>query len=73
MTVRFSSLRDVREFVGLATLQPYEVMVHDGDRLVSAKCFMEMFTINFAEPLDIEVEGKENETAFARAAGKFLV
>ena len=73
MTVRFESLRDVKEFVGLATLQPYVVQVQDGDRLVNAKSFMEMFTINFTQPLMVEVAGKDNEAAFDRAAKKFLV
>lgn len=72
MTVQFASLNDVKEFVGLATLQPYSVEVHDGDRLVNAKSFMEMFTINFTDPLLVEVGGKENEANFAHAAKKFL-
>ena len=72
MTVHFDSLGDVREFVGLATLQPYAVQVLDGDRTVNAKSFMEMFTINFTQPLQVEVAGADNEAAFARAAKKFL-
>ena len=73
MTVRFSSLSDIREFVGLASLQPYMVEVHDGDRRVNAKSFMEMFTIDFTHPLLVDVCGKENEIAFAGAAKKFIV
>ena len=73
MTVRFESLSDVREFVGLATLQPYAVQVHDGDRMVNAKSFMEMFTINLTRPLLVEVADKANEADFARAAKKFLI
>lgn len=73
MTVQFASLSDVREFVGLATLQPYEVQVRDGDRRVDAKCFMEMFTLDFTAPLNVEISGEENESAFASAAKKFLV
>lgn len=72
MTVHFDSLADVREFVGLATLQPYAVQVLDGDRMVNAKSFMEMFTINFTQPLQVEIAGADNEAAFARAAKKFL-
>ena len=73
MTVQFASLSDVREFVGLATLQPYEVQVRDGDRCVDAKCFMEMFTLDFTSPLDVEISGEESENSFASAAKKFLV
>lgn len=72
MTVCFSSLNDVREFVGLATLRPYPVEVLDGDRTVNAKSFMEMFTINFTAPLAVSVGNAANEADFQRAAGKFL-
>ena len=72
MTVHSDSLGDVREFVGLATLQPYAVQVLDGDRTVNAKSFMEMFTINFTRPLQVEIAGADNEAAFARVAKKFL-
>lgn len=70
MTVRFASLGDIREFVGLATLQPYNVMVLDGNRTVNAKSFMEMFTIDFAHPLRVDVG--ENESVFAPVAKKFI-
>lgn len=73
MTVRFASLNDVREFVGIATLQPYAVQLQDGDRTVNAKSFMEMFTLDFTHPLLVAVGGTENEALFARAAGKFMI
>ena len=53
MIVRFASVSDVREFVGLATLQPYAIDVVDGEHVVSAKNFMELFTINFTHPLHL--------------------
>ena len=70
MTVRFASLRDIREFVSMATLQPYNVMVLDGDRAVNAKSFMEMFTRDFAHPL--HVDAGENADRFALVAKKFI-
>ena len=36
MTVRFTSVRDIREFVGLATLQSFPVHVADGDGSTAA-------------------------------------
>ncbi len=72
MTVRFSSLNDIKEFVGLATLQPYPVQLLDGERTVNAKSFMEMFTLNFAQPLRVALENEENAVCFARCAKKFL-
>ena len=55
MIVRFASVSDVREFVGLATLQPYAIDVVDGEHVVSAKNFMELFTINFTHPLQVQI------------------
>lgn len=72
MTVRLSSLGDVREFVSLATLQNYQIQVVDGDHKVNAKSFMEMFTLDFSHPLAVAIEGG-NEDHFVRIARKFLV
>lgn len=72
MTVHFTSVNDVREFVSLATLQPYCVEVRDGDHTVNAKSFMEMFTLDFSKALLVNVESSEHEAQFAHAAKKFL-
>lgn len=72
MTVRFASLNDVKEFVGLATLQPFNVQVQDGSHTVNAKSFMEMFTLEFSSPLRVNVDGTENEVHFSQVARKFL-
>ena len=73
MTVRFESLNDIREFVGLASLQPFKVEIHDGERTVNAKSFMEMFTIDFTNPLLVNVKGEDNESTFAGACKKFIL
>lgn len=73
MKIQFASLSDVQEFVGLASLQPYTVQVQDRDRTVNAKSFMEMFTLDFSEPLSVSVNGDGNEALFASAAKKFIV
>lgn len=72
MTVRFSSLGDVREFVSLATLQSYEIQVVDGEHVVNAKSFMEMFTLDFTRPLAVSIESG-HESHFAHIARNFLV
>ena len=73
MIVRFASVSDVREFVGLATLQPYAIDVVDGEHVVSAKNFMELFTINFTHPLQVQIADSRNEAHFAKAAARFVV
>ena len=73
MIVRFASVSDVREFVGLATLQPYAIDVVDGEHVVSAKNFMELFTIYFTHPLQVQIADSRNEAHFAKAAARFVV
>ena len=71
MTIRLASVSDVREFVSLATTQPYLVLVEDGDRSVNAKSFMEMFTLNLSEPLRLNI-AEEHQERFRLAAEKFI-
>ena len=71
MTVHLASVSDVREFVSLATTQPYRVFVEDGDRSVNAKSFMEMFTLDYSEPLRLKI-AEENQENFRIAARKFI-
>ena len=72
MTVQLSSVQDVREFVGLATLQPFPVMVEADGRKVNANSFMEMCTLDYRRPLQIDIQNPENEKTFAQAAKKFI-
>lgn len=71
MTVHLASVSDVREFVSLATTQPYRVFVEAGDRSVNAKSFMEMFTLDYSEPLRLKI-AEENQETFRIAAKKFI-
>lgn len=72
MTIRFSSLHDIKDFVGIVTSQPYAVRVDDGEHCVNARSFMEMCTLNFQKPLRIETDAPENEASLARIATKFI-
>ncbi|MBR4308413.1 MAG: hypothetical protein IKT58_02335 [Oscillospiraceae bacterium] len=71
MTIQLASVKDVREFVSLATIQPYPILVEDGERTVNATSFMEMFTLDLSAPLRLKIE-KENEEHFRAAARGFL-
>ena len=72
MTVRFSSVQDVREFAGLASLQSFPVLVEADCRKVDANSFMEMCTLDFRKPLQVDIQDPENERKFAQAAQKFI-
>lgn len=73
MTVQFSSLNEIKEFVGLASLQPYGIYLHTDGGVVNAKCFMQMCTVDFTNPLELAVSGTENEKRFLKMAKKFIV
>lgn len=72
MTVHFSCVNDVREFVSLATVQGFPIFVEDGKQIVDAKSFMEMFTLDFSAPLQLRVD-EEHRESFCSAAEKFLL
>lgn len=72
MNIHFASVNDVKEFVGLATLQPFCVQVIDGDHAVNGKSFMEMFTLDLTNDLAVQVDNAADEAEFAQAAKKFL-
>ena len=74
MTVQFHSLRDIREFVGLATLQSYPIHVADAaGATADAKCFMEMFTVEFTQPLTLLIGADADAGPFLRGAARFLI
>ena len=66
MTVRFSSVQDVREFAGLASLQSFPVLVEADGRQVNANSFMEMCTLAFRKPLQVDIQDPENEKNLPR-------
>ena len=46
-TVSIRSFQDVKDFVSLATIQPFRVLVGNGRQWVNAKSFMGMFSLDF--------------------------
>ena len=60
-TVRFRSLRDVQDFVALASKQKVKLLV-GGDRFqVNATSFMGIFALNCRKPLRVSVDCTEEE------------
>ena len=72
MTVRLASVLDIKEFVSIATVQPFEIMVRDGEHCVNAKSFMEMCTLDFSKPLVLDVGNAENERRLADLARNYI-
>lgn len=71
--IRLSTVEDVRNFVCVATVQPFEVFVGTERQTVSAKSFMGIFSLNLRETLRVCMECSEEEfMAFRGEASPFL-
>ena len=75
--VRLRSVQDVQDFVALATEQPFPVFVGNpssNGHKVDAKCFMEMFCLDFTRPLIASAQcGEDAFERLRKAADRFLV
>jgi len=60
-TVEFHSLRDVQDFVSLASSIPHKLLVGNERFQVHATSFMGMFALNCRKPQKVSVECSEEE------------
>mgnify|MGYP003300356105 CR=1 FL=1 len=68
------SFEDVQEFVELATVQPFRILVGNDRTRVNAKSFMGLFSLDFSTPVQIRADCTEEQCElFKKAASKFLV
>ena len=56
-----STFRQVQDFVALAMVQPFEVLVGNEKQQVNGKSFMGMFTLDHHKPLRVSVRCSEEE------------
>ena len=67
------SFRQVQDFVSLAMVQPFEVLVGNEKQMVNGKSFMGMFTLNFKKPLRVTVKCTDEEFGkFKKQASEIL-
>ena len=67
------SVRDVEEFVKLATAQPFPVYLNDGSHRINGKSFMEMFCLTLTLPLNVTADcTKEELEAFRSSVAEYL-
>ncbi len=72
-TVQLHSVKDVQEFVGLATTTGFPVLVNDGRHEVNGNSFMEMFCLDCSHSLTISCQCDEAQLeAFRTASQRFL-
>lgn len=55
------SFRQVQDFVALAMVQPFEVLVGNDKQMVNGKSFMGMFTLDYKRPLWVSVKCTDEE------------
>ena len=72
--VRLQSVQDVQEFVSLSTARSFPVIIRDACGKVNGKSFMEMFCLDFNQPLRVVAQCSEEELdALRRDVDRFLV
>lgn len=64
--IRLRSVKDVHDFVALATTQPYPITVRDSHNQINGKSFMEMFCLDFTGPLNVHADCSETEASTFR-------
>jgi predicted DNA-binding protein (MmcQ/YjbR family) len=53
------SFRQIQDFVSLAMVQPFEVLVGNEKQQVNGKSFIGMFSLDFRKPLYVSVKCSE--------------
>ena len=72
--IELHSFGEVQDFVEVATVQPFRVVVGNGRSLVNAKSFMGMFSLDFTTPVQVRADcSREQCDSFKEAAARFLV
>lgn len=60
-SIEIHSFQEVRDFVSLATVQPFPVLVGNDQKRVNGKSFMGMFSLDYSEPLLVRVDCQEDD------------
>ena len=71
--IQICSSRQVKEFVTLAMIQPFEVLVCNDRQQVNGKNFMGMFSLDLRQPLQVQVRCDEDSFCrFRQKANELL-
>ena len=54
--ISLRSFQDVQEFISLATVQPFPVLVGNDVQQVNAKSFMGMVSLDYSRPLQVHAD-----------------
>lgn len=71
--ISIHSFRDVQEFVSLATVQPFPVLVGNDAQQVNGKSFIGMVSLDYSRPLWVQADCDSNALeSFQQTVCKFL-
>ena len=71
--INIRSFRQVRDFVALAMVQPFEVLIGNEKQMVNAKGYMGMLTLDYKRPLRVSVRCNDEEFGkFQRETAKIF-
>ncbi len=59
--ISIQSFRQVQDFVALAMVQPFEVLVGNERHRINGKSFIGMFSLDYKAPLQVSVKCSEEE------------
>ena len=67
------SLQQVQDFVALAMVQPFEVMVGNDRQSINGKDLMGMFSLDYSHPVRVRVRcTQEQFSSFRNSAASFF-
>lgn len=68
------SFQEIKDFVSLAMVQPFEVLVGNEKKRINGKSFIGMFSLDFQKPVQVCVKCTDEEYAkFRKDVAQFLV
>ena len=72
--IMIHSFREVQEFVSLAMVQPFEVLVGNERQKINGKNYIGMSSLDYRRPLQVSVKCSEEEfLRFRQDAAKFVI
>ena len=71
--IALHSFQEVQEFISLATVQPFPVLVGNEDQQVNGKSFIGMVSLDYSRPLLVQADcDSQAMQSFRKVIGKFL-
>ena len=70
--IHIRSPLQIREFVNLAMIQPFDVLVGNEAQQINGKSFMGMFTLDHSQPVNVTVRCSDEEFGRFRSAANAI-